>query len=342
MAEERLQLLGKCGKCAADLDKESFCPVCWRMVLLAGDSAAAVQLLSQAEAQVAAAPPAGGHGKRKQKQKQLEVKQEEQSDAGAAAAEAAAAEATAAEAAEAAAADARDVSPPAPAPAAEAEEATPASLVDGSAGKGKGEKAHAEGGKYSVDEAVKAEVLAQRARGDIVLGCGRCRYRSHAGCVDCRHKASLQMVRGGCVLVFGLGRAGRGAGEARLVRSGSAVPAPLGLKPHTGTVELPCAHGTCAFVRIFTKASSIIWCPAEECLTHSLGFKRMILSIAHLLFVLIPLPFFNHRATEGGGPDPLAGQGGLCRLQLQPPRRLPAVLARGHQGGPGRACSGAA
>ena len=217
VAEERLQLLGKCGKCAADLDKESFCPVCWRMVLLAGDPAAAVQLLSQAEAQAAAAPPAGGHGKRKQKQKQPEVKEEEQPEAGAGAA-AAAAEAAAAEAAaaEAAAADARDASPPAPAPAAEAEEATPASLVDGSASKGKGEKAHAEGGKYSVDEAVKAEVLAQRARGDIVLGCGRCRYRSHAGCVDCRHKAYLQMVRGGRVLVFGSGRTGGG----KLVKSG--------------------------------------------------------------------------------------------------------------------------
>ena len=120
------------------------------------------------------------------------------------------------------------------------------------------------------------------------------------------------------------------------------MPAPPGLKPHTGTVGLPCALGMCSFVRIFTKPSSVIWCPAEECLTRSLGFlQQMILSIARLMFVLIPLPFFNRHAAEGGGPHTLAGQGGLLRLQLQPPRRLPAVLARGHQGGPGGACSGA-
>lgn len=42
----------------------------------------------------------------------------------------------------------------------------------------------------------RRQVNAARARGEILLGCGRCRYRVSAGCKDCRYKALLQMVSG--------------------------------------------------------------------------------------------------------------------------------------------------
>lgn len=202
MVSERLQLLGKCGRCD---DPQHGCPVCWRMVVLAGDPASVAQVLATGEGGAAVAAARGsGRGKRKAG---LAPKSEPQSAeaspapeaAGGAAAADAAGEPHAtkkskrqqqrkgqADAATAAAAEVMPLASPAQAaPEHYSPEGTPA--TDG--------LAKERSGQYSVDEKVKAGVQAARARGEIVLGCGRCRYRVRAGCVDCRHKALLQMVR---------------------------------------------------------------------------------------------------------------------------------------------------
>ncbi|KAL4420457.1 hypothetical protein ABPG75_010113 [Micractinium tetrahymenae] len=199
IADARLGLLGECGRCG---DPQHGCPVCWRMTVLAGDHAEASRLFEEAKAVAEAAAAAAGadappapqppaRGKRKQAAAAEEAPEEqpEQEQPAkkqhAAEVEASPGPAEEEEPAEAAAADTPAAGP----------EDEPGSPEAGSTagGRQRKQKGGSTDGKQLVDEAVKAEVNAARARGEILLGCGRCRYRTGAGCVDCRHKALLQM-----------------------------------------------------------------------------------------------------------------------------------------------------
>jgi hypothetical protein len=147
----------------------------------------------------------------------------------------------------------------APAGAADAE-AAPAGEADAAAGPSSGRKKG--DGRHVVDEGVKAAVIAARARGEVSLGCGRCRYRSGTGCVDCRHKALAQMVSGRLLqglLGLRLGAAARGWDCLLASLSSSSFWQVLALHPckflHQLWTPLACLLACCRSRRGWTRRS---------------------------------------------------------------------------------------